>query len=96
VLVKASLRSREYQRDGVKRRVFECKADSILKLDRTEREAEPDADTELVSKEVLVLKGWMLATTMLAIRTMSDGESLAYDLAWQLSRERGVATSRTP
>jgi len=89
------LRSREYQKDGVKHRVFECKADPILKLDRTERTAEPDAHAEPVSKEVLVLKGWMLATTMLAIRTMSDGKSLAYELAWQPSRERGVAIWRT-
>ena len=94
VLVEGGLRSREYQKDGVKHRVFECKADSILKLDRTGRE--PNADGEPVSKEVLVGKRWMLATTMLAIRTMSDGESLVYDVARQLSRERGVAASRTP
>ena len=94
MLVEGGLCSRYYQKDGVKHRVFECKADSILKLDRTGRE--PNADGEPVSKEVLVGKRWMLATTMLAIRTMSDGESLVYDVARQLSRERGVAASRTP
>ena len=54
VLVEGSLRSREYQKDGVKHRVFECKADSILKLDRSEREAEPDSDGEPASKDVEV------------------------------------------
>jgi len=37
VLVEGSLRSREYERDGVKHRVWECKADTILKLDRAQR-----------------------------------------------------------
>ncbi len=39
VQVEGPLRSREYEKDGVKHRVFECKAESILKLDRAERQA---------------------------------------------------------
>jgi single-strand DNA-binding protein len=42
VQIEGPLRSREYQKDGVTHRVFECKAESILKLDRAERE---DAST---------------------------------------------------
>jgi len=45
VLVEGSLRSREYERDGVKHRVWECKADTILKLDRAQR-ADEAAGTE--------------------------------------------------
>jgi single-strand DNA-binding protein len=41
VHVEGPLRSREYEKDGVKHRVFECKAESILKLDRAEREEAP-------------------------------------------------------
>lgn len=35
--VEGELRSREYERDGVKRRIWECKAYRIAKLDRIER-----------------------------------------------------------
>ena len=37
VLVEGELRSREYQKEGVTRRVWECKASRIAKLDRIER-----------------------------------------------------------
>ena len=35
--VEGELRSHEYQKDGVKRRIWECKAYRIAKLDRIER-----------------------------------------------------------
>ena len=44
VLVQGALRSREYEKDGVKHKVFECRLESILKLDRAERRGENDAD----------------------------------------------------
>jgi single-strand DNA-binding protein len=51
VQIEGELRSREYQKDGSKHRVWECIAESILKLDRAERqeaaatsEAEPSAE----------------------------------------------------
>lgn len=37
VMVQGSLRSREYESDGVKHRIFELRADTIAKLDRAER-----------------------------------------------------------
>ena len=39
-----AVRSREYQRDGVKHRVFEVRADTIAKLDRAERRHESDIE----------------------------------------------------
>jgi single-strand DNA-binding protein len=39
--VEGELRSREYQRAGVSHRVWEVRTDSILKLDRAERQEEP-------------------------------------------------------
>ena len=42
-MVQGSLRSREYEKDGVKHRVFELRADTIAKLDRAERREEPDS-----------------------------------------------------
>jgi single-strand DNA-binding protein len=53
VLVEGGLRSREYEKDGVKHRMYECKADSILKLDRPERSEHPAADSQPVSEEVV-------------------------------------------
>jgi single-strand DNA-binding protein len=51
VQIEGELRSREYEKDGAKHRVWECIAQSILKLDRAERQegattpaAEPSAD----------------------------------------------------
>jgi single-strand DNA-binding protein len=46
--IEGELRSREYQKDGAKLRVWECIAESILKLDRAERQegaATPDAES---------------------------------------------------
>ena len=40
VMVQGSLRSREYESDGVQRRIFELRADSVAKLDRAERREE--------------------------------------------------------
>lgn len=37
VQIEGELRSREYQQDGINRRVWECKASRIAKLDRIER-----------------------------------------------------------
>ena len=37
VQVEGELRSREYQKDGVTHRIWECKASRIAKLDRSER-----------------------------------------------------------
>jgi single-strand DNA-binding protein len=37
VHVEGPVRSREYERDGAKHRVWECRVESILKLDRPER-----------------------------------------------------------
>jgi single-strand DNA-binding protein len=45
--VEGELRSREYEKDGARHRVWECIADSILKLDRAERQegaAAPDGE----------------------------------------------------
>ena len=39
--VEGELRSREYQREGASHRVWEVRTDSILKLDRAERQEEP-------------------------------------------------------
>ena len=36
--VEGELRSREYEKDGVKRRIWECKAYRIAKLDRSHRQ----------------------------------------------------------
>jgi single-strand DNA-binding protein len=43
VRVEGELRSREYDKDGVKHKVFECRLESILKLDRAARREEPQA-----------------------------------------------------
>jgi len=40
LIVQGAVRSREYDRDGVKHRVFELRADTIAKLDRAERRQE--------------------------------------------------------
>jgi single-strand DNA-binding protein len=47
VMVQGAVRTREYERDGARHRVVEVRADTVGKLDRTERrtdsEGEPDA-----------------------------------------------------
>ena len=45
-MVQGSVRTREYEKDGIKQRVFELRADSIGKLDRAERKQEGDAEPE--------------------------------------------------
>ena len=44
VQVEGELRGREYEKDGVKHKVFECRLESILKLDRAERRGEDESD----------------------------------------------------
>ena len=36
-MIQGSLRSREYQKDGISHRISELRADAIAKLDRAER-----------------------------------------------------------
>jgi len=52
--VEGELRSREYERDGVKQRIWEVRTESILKLDRAERrqEAEPAEAEQSVPPDV--------------------------------------------
>jgi single-strand DNA-binding protein len=47
--VEGELRSREYEKDGVTRKLFECRVGSILKLDRAERQEEPNEGDDAVS-----------------------------------------------
>jgi single-strand DNA-binding protein len=54
VQVEGPLRTREYEKDGVKHRIFECKAESILKLDRAEREEMPAAGNDSITDDVPV------------------------------------------
>jgi single-strand DNA-binding protein len=44
VQVEGELRGLEYEKDGVKRKVFECRLESILKLDRAERRGAYESD----------------------------------------------------
>ena len=44
VQVEGELRSREYEKDGMKHKVFECRLESILKLDRAERRGADESD----------------------------------------------------
>ena len=46
VLVQGAVRTREYERDGVKHRVVELRADTIGKLDRAERRLDSDVDPD--------------------------------------------------
>jgi single-strand DNA-binding protein len=46
VQVEGELRSREYEKDGVKHKIFECRLESILKLDRAARQEEPETGDE--------------------------------------------------
>jgi single-strand DNA-binding protein len=45
VQAEGELRSREYEKDGVTHKIFECRVGSILKLDRAVRQEESD-DTD--------------------------------------------------
>ena len=44
VMVQGSVRTREYEKDGVRHRIFELRADSIGKLDRAERRQDTDVE----------------------------------------------------
>jgi len=46
-MVQGSLRSREYESDGVQRRIFELRADTVAKLDRAERREEEAASSDI-------------------------------------------------
>ena len=46
LMVQGAVRSREYDRDGVKHRIFELRADTIAKLDRAERRQDTGAASE--------------------------------------------------
>ena len=50
LMVQGAVRSREYERDGVKHRVFELRADTIGKLDRAERRHESDVEPDANEK----------------------------------------------
>ena len=47
VEVEGELRSREYERDGSAHRVFECRVESILKLDRAARQETPELGEDI-------------------------------------------------
>ena len=49
VEVEGELRSREYEKDGITQRIFECHVESILKLDRAARQESDDSGGDLDS-----------------------------------------------
>jgi single-strand DNA-binding protein len=49
VEVEGELRSREYEKDGVTQRIFECHVESILKLDRAARQESHDSGEDIDS-----------------------------------------------
>ena len=49
VQVEGELRSRGYEKDGVTHRVFECRVESVLKLDRAARQDAADSGDDLDS-----------------------------------------------
>jgi single-stranded DNA-binding protein len=51
IQVEGELRSREYQKDGVTHRIWECKASRIAKLDRMERADDNSSADESVENE---------------------------------------------
>ena len=46
IMVQGSVRTREYEKDGIMHRLFELRADSIGKLDRAERKQEGDSQPD--------------------------------------------------
>jgi single-stranded DNA-binding protein len=46
VLVQGAIRSREYEKDGIKHRVVEVRAETIGKLDRAERQDTREQNTD--------------------------------------------------
>ena len=49
VHVEGELRSREYDKDGLTRKIVECRFYSILKLDRAVREKQPNDRDDTIS-----------------------------------------------
>ena len=49
IAIEGELRSREYEKDGVTQKIFECRVGSILKLDRAIRQEEPQAGDDSAS-----------------------------------------------
>ena len=47
VMVQGSVRTREYEKDGVRHRIFELRADSVGKLDRAERRDPSDNGSDV-------------------------------------------------
>lgn len=45
-MVQGAVRTREYEREGAKHRIFEVRAKPIGKLDRAERRAEAEGDPD--------------------------------------------------
>lgn len=48
VMVQGAVRSRDYEREGVKHRVVEVRADTVGKLDRAERHADTGGESGVV------------------------------------------------
>lgn len=46
LMVQGPVRSREYERDGMKQRVFELRAEAIAKPDRAERRQDTEVEPE--------------------------------------------------
>ena len=46
VMVQGAVRTREYERDGAKHRIVEVRAETIGKLDRTERRSDTEANSD--------------------------------------------------
>ena len=46
LMVQGAVRTREYERDGVKHRIVEVRADTIGKLDRAERRGEAEGESD--------------------------------------------------
>ena len=46
IMVQGTVRTREFERDGVHQRITEVRADSVGKLDRAERAAEQERDPD--------------------------------------------------
>ena len=46
-MVQGALRTREYEKDGLRHRVFELRAETIGKLDRAERREPSEVPTDI-------------------------------------------------
>jgi single-stranded DNA-binding protein len=54
VLVEGGLRRPGYEKDGIKHRIYECRADSIFKLDWPRCDSGSPANDKPVSKDMAV------------------------------------------